>query len=85
MYQPRSEVPRVALAELFGKMLQSNQSIDIDNDMTLHVQRVNLPRRNGNTKRKLTVNMGVNLLLKICVLQPLDNMIRSHVLVTPWS
>ena len=26
MYQPRSEVTGVALAELFGKMLQSNQS-----------------------------------------------------------
>ena len=50
-------------------MLQSNQSIDIDNDndLTLHVQRVNLPRGNGNTKRKLAVNMGLKLLLKRCV------------------
>ena len=61
MYQPRSEVTGVALAELFGKMLQSNQSID--NDLTLHVQRVNLPRGNG-LKRNLAVNMGLNLLLK---------------------
>ena len=67
MYQPRSAVTGVALAELFGKMLQSNQSIDIDNELTLHVQRVNLPRGNGNTKRKLAVNMGLNLLLKRCV------------------
>ena len=37
-YQPRSVVTGVALAELFGKMLQSNQSIDINNDLTLHVQ-----------------------------------------------
>ena len=59
-YQPRSEVTGVALAELFGKMLQCNQSIDIDNDLTLHVQRVNLPRGNG-LKRKLAVNMGLNL------------------------
>ena len=67
-YQPRSEVTGVALAELFGKMLQSNQSIDIDNDLTLHVQRVKLPRGNGcNRKRKLAVNMGLNLLLKRCV------------------
>ena len=65
-YQPRSEVTGVALAELFGKMLQSNQSIDIDNDLTLHVQRVKLPRGNG-CNRKLTVNMGLNLLLKRCV------------------
>ena len=50
MYQPRREVTGVALAELFCKMLQSNQYIDIDNDLTLHVQRVNLPRGNGNTK-----------------------------------
>ena len=67
MYQPRNEVTGVALAELFGKMLQSNQSIDIDNDLTLHVQRVNLPRGNGITKRKLAVNMGLNLLIKRCV------------------
>ena len=68
MYQPRSKVTGVALAELFGKMLQSNQSIDIDNYLTLHVQRVNLPRGNGcNRKRKPAVNMGLNLLLKICV------------------
>ena len=67
MYQPRSEVTGFALAELFGKMLQSNQSIDIDNNLTLHVQRVNLPRGNGITKRKLAVNMGLNLLLKRCV------------------
>ena len=66
MYQPRSQVIGVALAELFGKMLQSNQSIDIGNDLTLHVQRVNLPRGNG-LKRKLAVNMGLNLLLKRCV------------------
>ena len=32
MYQPRRDVTGVALAELFGKMLQSNQSIDIVND-----------------------------------------------------
>ena len=43
MYQPRSDVTGVALAELFGKMLQSNQSINIDNELTLHVQCVNLP------------------------------------------
>ena len=67
MYQPRSEVTGVALDELFGKMLQSNQSNDIDNDLTMHVQRVNIPRGNGNTKRKLAVNMGLNILLKRCV------------------
>ena len=67
MYQPRSEVTVVALAELFGKMLQSNLYIAIDNDLTLHVKRVNLPRGNGNTKRKPAVNMGLNLVLKICV------------------
>ena len=43
MYQPRSEVTWVVLAELFGKMLQSNQSIDIENYLTLHVQRVKYP------------------------------------------
>ena len=85
MYQPRSEITGVALAELFGKMLQINQSIYIDNDLTLHVQRVNLPRGNGNTKRNLAVNMGINLLLKVRVfLHPLCNMTMSHVLVTPW-
>ena len=53
-------------------MLPSNQSIDIDNDLTLHVQRVNLPRGKG-CNRKLAVNMGLNIIFKICVLQPLEN------------
>ena len=43
MYQPRSEVTGVALAELFGTMLQSNQSIDIDNDLTLHFNVLTYP------------------------------------------
>ena len=43
--------------ELVGKMLQSNQAIDIDNDLSMHIQRVNLSRSNGNTKRKLAVNI----------------------------
>ena len=43
MYQPRSKVTGVALAELFGNMLESNQSIDIDNYLTMYVQRVNIP------------------------------------------
>ena len=65
MCQPLSEVTGVYLAELFCKMLQSNQYFDIDNDLTLHVQRVNLPRGNGRNI-KLAVNMGLNILLKIC-------------------
>ena len=85
MYQPRSEVTGVTLAELVGKILQSNQSIDIDNDLILHVQRVNIPRGNGNTKRKLGVNMGPNILHKRFILQPLDNMMTSPGLVIPWS
>ena len=84
MYQLRSEVTGVDLTELFGKMLLRNQSIVIDNNLTLHVKRVNLPRGNGNTKRKLAVNMCFNFLLKRCVLQPLGNMMMSPVLVTPW-
>ena len=69
MYQPRSEVTGVALAELFGKIIQSNKSIGINNghDLTLHVQRVNLPRGNGYN-RNIAVNMGLNILLKRCVL-----------------
>ena len=51
-----------------NKMYQprSNQYIDIDNDLTLLVQRVNIPRGNG-LKRKLAVNMGLNIILKYCV------------------
>ena len=52
-----------ALAEIFGKMLLSNQSIDIDNDMTLHVQRVNLPKGNGSN-RKTNGYMALSILLK---------------------
>ena len=63
-------------------MLQNNQSIDIDNDFTLHIQRVKLPRGNGN--KKLAVNKDLNSLLKICVLQSLDIMMMSHVSVMPW-
>ena len=49
-----------------NKMYQprSNQYIDIDNDLL--VQRVNIPRGNG-LKRKLAVNMGLNIILKYCV------------------
>ena len=82
--RPRGNGNRVAIAEFFGTILQSNQSIDIDNDLTLHVQRVNRPRGNGNTKRKLAGNMDLNIVLKIYVLQPFDNMMMSLVLV-PWS
>ena len=66
MYQPRSKVTGVALDELFGKMQQSNQSIDIYTDLTLHVQRVNLPWGNGR-KRKLWINMGLIILRKYYV------------------
>ena len=78
MYQPRSEVTGVALAELFGKLLQSNQSIDIDNNLTLHVQRVNLPRGNGNTKRKLAGNVGLNLILVHVVEPPPGKLESTH-------
>ena len=68
MYQPRSEVSEAALPELFGKILYSNQSIDNDNDLTLHVQLVNLHRGNGS-KRKLAVDMCLNILLKMYIRQ----------------
>ena len=55
MYQPRNDPTVVDLAE---------QSIDIDNDLTLHVQHVNLPQGNGNTKSKPAVNMDLNIILK---------------------
>ena len=80
MYQPRSEVNGAALLDLLGKMLQINQSIDTD--LTLHVQRVNLPRGNG-CNRKLAVNMGLNILTKRCVSQPLNNMMTYPILVIP--
>ena len=43
MFQPRREFTGDALTELFVKMLLSNQSIEIDNDLIMHVQRVNFP------------------------------------------
>ena len=36
-YQRRSQVSGALLSELAGKLLQSLQSLDLDNNLTLHV------------------------------------------------
>ena len=81
MYQPRSEVNGVALAELFGKMIQSNPSIDIDNDLTLHV--LTYPEVTALKENK-RLTWASTFSLKDVFLQPLDNMMIFPVLVTPW-
>ena len=66
-YQRRSQVNGEWLSELSGKLLQSHEELDLDNNLLLHVQHVALPRGNAPA-RKLTVNMLVNIFLKRCVL-----------------
>ena len=49
-----------------GKLLQSHELVDLDNNLTLHVQHVAIPRCNG--RARVAVNMWTNILLKQCVL-----------------
>ena len=44
----------------------SHESLDLDNNLTLHVQHVAIPR--GNGRARVAVNMWTNILLKRCVL-----------------
>ena len=65
-YQRRSHVSGAWLSELAGKLLQSHESLDLDNNLTLHVQHVDIPR--GNGRARVAVNMWTNILLKRCVI-----------------
>ena len=65
-YQRRSQVSDAWLSELAGNLRQSQESLDSDNNLTLHVQHVAIPR--GNRRAKVSVNMWTNILLKQCVL-----------------
>ena len=47
-------------------MMQSHESLNLDNNLTLHVQYVAIPRDNG--RARVAVNMWTNILLKGCVL-----------------
>ena len=46
-----------------GKLRQSHESLDLDNNLTLHVQHVAILRGNG----RVAVNMWTYILLKRCV------------------
>ena len=63
-YQKRSQVSGAWLSELAGKLLQSHESLDLDNNLTLHVQHVAIP----HWRARIAVNMWTNILLKRCVL-----------------
>ena len=52
-YQRQSQVSGTWLSELAGKLRQSHESLDLDNNLTLHVQHVATPRGNG----RVAVNM----------------------------
>ena len=65
-YQRRSQLSGAWLSELAGKLLQSHESLDLDNNLTLHVQYVAIPR--GNGRGRVDVNMWTNILIKRCVL-----------------
>ena len=54
------------LSELAGKLLQSHESLDLDNNLTLRVQHVAISR--GNGRARVAENMWTNILLKRCVL-----------------
>ena len=45
---------------------RSRGSLDLDNNLTLHVQHVAIPR--GNGRARVAVNLWTNILLKRCVL-----------------
>ena len=49
-----------------GKLLQRHESLDLDNNLTLHVEHVAIPH--GNGRARVAVNMLTNILLKRCVL-----------------
>ena len=66
-YMLRSNINGDWLSELAGKLLQSHETIDLENNFILHVQHVRLPRGNGACKRKIAVSMLQNILLKHCV------------------
>ena len=68
-YQRRSQVNGDWLSELFGKMLQSHEHLDLDNDLKFHIQHVALPRGNG-LRRKVAVAMWLNISKKNYVLKP---------------
>ena len=76
-YQRRSQVSGAWLSELAGKFLQNYESLDLDNNLTLHVQHEAIPRGNGRVR--VSVNMWTNILLKRCVL-----IIIFPVLVMHW-
>ena len=65
-YQRESQFSGAWLSELAGKFLQSHESLDLDNNLTLYVQNVAIPR--GNWRASVAVNMWTNIILKRCVL-----------------
>ena len=66
-YMLRSNINGDWLSELASKLLQSHETIDLENNFILHVQHVRLSRGNGACKRKIAVSMLQNILLKQCV------------------
>ena len=61
--QRRCQVSGAWFSEL--KLLQSHESLDLDNNLALHVQHVAIPR--GNGRARVAVNMWTNILLKRCI------------------
>ena len=59
-----------------GKLLPSHESLDLDNNLTLHVQHVAIPR--GNGRARVDVNMWTNIVLKRCVLSTVAQYNHIH-------
>ena len=66
-YQRRSQVSGAWPSELAEKLLQSHESLDLENNLTLRVQHVAIPR--GNKSVRVAINMWTNILLKRCVIR----------------
>ena len=64
-YQIQSQIS-AWLSELAGKLLQSHESLDLDNNLSLHVQHVAISR--GNGRLIIDVNMWTHILFKRWVL-----------------
>ena len=64
-YQRRSPVSGAWLSELTGKLRQSHESLDLNNNLTVHVQHVAIPR--SNRRARVAVNMWTYIVLKRCV------------------
>ena len=66
-YQRRSRVSGACLSELAGKLLQSHESLDLDNNLTLHVEHVAIPRGNGRARVASSKHVDTYIIKTMCL------------------